>query len=55
MIVLYISNIYNILMHKTISITIDDGLLKKVDEKRTDVPRSKFIARALESKLRDLK
>jgi len=39
---------------KTISITIRNDLLNLVDAKRQDVPRSKFIARALETKLKEL-
>lgn len=44
-------------MHITtqvISVTIPKELLEKVDEKRSDIPRSRFIVRALESKLQDL-
>ena len=57
-VVLYKDIIYNILinkLHKTISITIADDLLKEVDKKKSDIPESKFITRALESKLQDLK
>ena len=52
MLVLYTHTIHTMTtLHKMISVTIPEELLKKVDVERQDVPRSKFIVRALETKL----
>lgn len=37
-----------------IGITISNELLQKVDEKRSDIPSSRFAVRAIEGKLKDL-
>jgi metal-responsive CopG/Arc/MetJ family transcriptional regulator len=40
-------------MHKTITLSLDKQLLKTVDNVRGDIPRSRFMRRALEAAVRE--
>lgn len=42
-------------MTETISVTIPQGLRKQIDSLRGDVSRSRFIARALQTVLQEVK